>query len=414
MTDCPPVSVIVVSHGRPALLRRALIGIGQVFYRPFELVVVADAAGLEAIADLPFGDRIKTALQDTPNISAARNAGLALSCGQIVAFIDDDAVPEPTWLTHLVFPLLDTDIAAATGTVLGRNGISVQWANRVVDQLGRAFPAPPGPLPGGRAVKLEGTNMAIRREVAVALGGFDEGFAFYLDETDLAYRLMRAGHRVVHAPFATVHHGFAASERRTGDRVPLSLFEIGQSSMHYLQKHATGDEVTEGLSAIRAEQSERVERLVNSGALTVQAGAKLLDGFEAGLDAGKTLSVSSFEASGPSPAFQPLLSSPAPDPALLTGRWLSRRRLQVKAQSLAQDGRSVTLMIFDHTMRAHRVVFTPQGYWLQSGGLFGRSSRNQRLFMIWSLGRRIRSEIERLKKIRWISDAPECNTDEVS
>jgi hypothetical protein len=148
--------------------------------------------------------------------------------------------------------------------------------------------------------------------------------------------------------------------------------------------------------------------------MTVQAGAKLLDGFEAGLDAGRTQSVSSFEASGTSPAFQPLLSAPASDPALLTGRWFSRRRLQERAQSLAQGGRSVTLMIFDHTMRAHRVIFTPQGYWLQSGGLFGRSSRNQRLFMIWSLGRRIGSEIERLKKIRWISDAPECDTDEVS
>lgn len=410
MTDCPPVSVIVVSHGRPALLRRALIGIGQVFYRPFELIVVADAEGLAAISDLPFASHIKTAVQNSANISAARNAGLSLSSGQIVAFIDDDAVPEPTWLNHLVSPLLDTDNAAATGTVLGRNGISVQWANRVVDRLGRTFPAPPGPLPDGLAVKLEGTNMAIRREVAVALGGFDEGFGFYLDETDLAFRLMRAGHRVIHALSATVHHGYAASERRTEDRVPLSLFQIGQSSMHYLQKHATGDEVDQGLAAIRAEQSERVERLVLTGALTMESGAALLDGFEAGLDAGRTISAPSFQGSRTGTAFQPLQHGSAPAPALLTGRWFSRSGLQRQAKSLAQDGRSVTLMVFDHTIKAHRVVFTPEGYWLQSGGLFGRSTRNQRLFMIWSLGGRIRSEIERQKKIRWIFNVPECNT----
>lgn len=410
MTDCPPVSVIVVSHGRPALLRRALIGIGQVFYRPFELIVVADAEGLAAISDLPFASHIKTAVQNSANISAARNAGLSLSSGQIVAFIDDDAVPEPTWLNHLVSPLLDTDNAAATGTVLGRNGIGVQWANRVVDRLGRTFPAPPGPLPDGLAVKLEGTNMAIRREVAVALGGFDEGFGFYLDETDLAFRLMRAGHRVIHALPATVHHGYAASERRTEDRVPLSLFQIGQSSMHYLQKHATGDEVDQGLAAIRAEQSERVERLVLTGALTMESGAALLDGFEAGLDAGRTISAPSFQGSRTGTAFQPLQHGSAPAPALLTGRWFSRSGLQRQAKSLAQDGRSVTLMVFDHTIKAHRVVFTPEGYWLQSGGLFGRSTRNQRLFMVWSLGGRIRSEIERQKKIRWIFNVPECNT----
>ena len=111
------------------------------------------------------------------NISAARNLGADLAGGDILAFIDDDAVPEPTWLNHLVSPLSETHCAAVTGTVLGRNGISVQWANRVVDAEGRAFPAPEGPLPDGLAVKLEGTNMGLRRDVLARLAGLTRALA---------------------------------------------------------------------------------------------------------------------------------------------------------------------------------------------------------------------------------------------
>ena len=414
MTDSPPVSVIVVSHGRPALLRRALIGIGQLFYRPFELVVVADAGGLAAIADLPFASRIKTAIQATPNISAARNMGLSLSSGRIVAFVDDDAVPEPTWLNHLVCPLLDTNIAASTGTVLGRNGISVQWASRVVDRLGAASPAGPGPLREGLAVKLEGTNMAIRREVAVSLGGFDEAFDFYLDETDLAYRLMTTGHQVRFAPLATVHHGYAASNRRTQTRVPLGLYQIGKSSMHYLIKHAPSNEIEKAVAAVRAEQSERVNRFVRSGALARADGDDLLEELEAGLTTGRTIAPLTRTFQTKAPVFSPLLEVPAPPPLLLAGRWFSRSRLLRQANSLAQKGRSVTLMVFGHTPRAHRVLFSAQGVWVQTGGLFGKSSRNQRRFTLWSFTGRIRSETLRQEKIRWISKAPGCNTDEAS
>lgn len=406
MTDLPTVSVIVVSHGRPALLRRALIGIGQLFYRPFELIVVADPEGLAAIADLPFFGRIKTAVQSTPNISVARNLGADLAAGAILAFIDDDAVPEPTWLGHLIFPLFETDFAASTGTVLGRNGISVQWANRVVDALGQAYPMAGAQLPEGCAIKLEGTNMAVRRDALVQLGGFDEGFGFYLDETDLSRRLNAAGSGVALAPLATVHHGYAASTRRSADRVPLGLYQIGFSTMLFLHKHAGSARVDDGLNAMRSEQSARLTRLVTAGKLDGAEAGRLMEQLEAGINAGRAAPTERHRHIGKAPPFCPLHKAPAPEPALLVGRWFRGRVLTKQAESMAQQGRSVSLFLLDHTIRAHRVQVTAAGVWCQSGGLFGPSVRSQPRFTCWSFSGRIRAETERLAKIRWISGLP--------
>ena len=120
--------------------------------------------------------------------------------------------------------------------VIGRNGISFQWKAWVLDRVGftskidvdEENPTILTP-PVGNAVKNEGTNMAARRSVLVDLEGFDPAYHFYLDETDLNMRLVVANHLTAIAPLARLHHGFAQSIRRHGDRVPRDLFDLGAS-----------------------------------------------------------------------------------------------------------------------------------------------------------------------------------------
>jgi len=100
----PTVSVVIVSHGRPASLGICLTGVGQIDYPNFEIVIVADQSRIDAVNAHALGDQVKLVLFDEMNISAARNAGVAAAAGEIIAFIDDDAIPEPTWLTHLIAP----------------------------------------------------------------------------------------------------------------------------------------------------------------------------------------------------------------------------------------------------------------------------------------------------------------------
>jgi glycosyltransferase involved in cell wall biosynthesis len=82
--------VVVVSRDRPEALKRCLLGLSQLQYEPFEIVVVADEKGVAAARQLPFHDHLKLKVFERPNISAARNLGLTHAAGEVVAFIDDD------------------------------------------------------------------------------------------------------------------------------------------------------------------------------------------------------------------------------------------------------------------------------------------------------------------------------------
>ncbi len=188
--DAPRLSVVVVSAGRPRALVRCLTALSQLRSIRFEVIVVADADGLAVARRLPIADRLTLLPQDVENISVARNAGLAVASGDVVAFIDDDAVPEPDWAEALLRGFDRPEVGAVTGPVLGRNGISLQWGRMAVDRQGRDRWLEGQASPDrAEVLKLHGTNMAVRREYLTQTGGFDTGFRFYLDETDLALRL---------------------------------------------------------------------------------------------------------------------------------------------------------------------------------------------------------------------------------
>ncbi|HBN32130.1 MAG TPA: glycosyl transferase family 2, partial [Rhodobacteraceae bacterium] len=78
-------------------------------------------------------------------------------------------------------------------------------------------------------IKTEGTNCAFRRAALIELGGFDPAYHYFLDETDLNYRLGLAGWKTAIVPLAQVHHGHAASENRSANQAPKTLFEVGAS-----------------------------------------------------------------------------------------------------------------------------------------------------------------------------------------
>ncbi|WP_323765039.1 glycosyltransferase family A protein [Marinovum sp.] len=403
-----PVSVIVVSHGRETALKRCLKALRQLSYPNLELVVVADRRSLAALQGLPQAMGIKTAPCDAENISLARNLGLGLAAGEVVAFVDDDAVPEPTWLTHLAAAFDDEEVAAAGGYVRGRNGISWQWRAAWVDGCGERHDLSlPGVRPvvlhpkPGRAIKTEGTNMAFRREVIAGIGGFDPAFRFFLDETDVNLRLARAGHATAIVPLAEVHHGFAESARRRTDRVPRDLFEIGASHAAFLLRHCPERERAAQQVRFAEEQRRRLLRHMVAGRLEPRdvrrLMARLAAGFAEGADRAPTPLPALPHAAAPFAALPP---RPALRPKVTCGRWWHRARLRHQAAHDVAAGHVATALIFSLTAAYGRVSFTPAGVWEHSGGQFGKSERSGRFFTLRSLRRKCDAEITRIRRVR--------------
>jgi GT2 family glycosyltransferase len=298
--DSPPVSVVVVSRERPDALMRCLNGLAQLDYPLFEIVCVACPAGITALSARSDAERIKTVAFDRPNISEARNLGITEAAGEIVAFIDDDAVPEPLWLWHLTAPFSEPNVAATGGYVIGRNGISFQWKARAIDRTGEASeldvkgdqPCVLHPQPD-RAIKTEGTNMAVRRDLLAEMGGFDPSFRFYLDETDLNQRLADMGQATAIVPLAQVHHGFAPSARRRSDRTPTDLFEIGASKAVYLRKHCPSSQQEQALDTFCRYQNARLLRLMQNGQLDPLDVVRLRHGLRRGFKDGQLREINS-------------------------------------------------------------------------------------------------------------------------
>jgi len=407
----PTVSVIVVSRGRPDALRRCLMGLEQLFYRPFEVVVVADPAGIAAITD--WHSDIKFAEFDQANISAARNIGARLAAGDILAFIDDDAVPEPSWLDHLIPPFGDQSVGIAGGYVLGRDGVNYQYRASQVDRFGNGtdlhlsgdapevFDAPPE-----GAIKTEGTNFAIRRAVLVDIGGFDEVYRYYLDETDLNMRLAGTGAHTAIVPLALVHHGFAASERRTRHSRALTLFDIGASLRVFLRKHAPGEDHTALINELRSKQQFFQEKHRKAGRCTRAEVVHVLQTLDDGLEAGRTMAFGRYADLGKPDSGMKLFGRADRFTAsvVLSGRIWRRGYLMRKAARRVAAGERVTLILLEPSRRYLRVNFVQQGFWLHSGGQFGRAGQGDRKIDPMALGSRVQQEIARVRFVRGLAE----------
>jgi glucosyl-dolichyl phosphate glucuronosyltransferase len=217
----PTASVIVCAYteARWADIRAAVESLRRQTAPPAETVLVVDHNPVLL-------DRARDALEDVrcvPNagrrgLSGARNSGIAAARGDVLAFLDDDAVAEPDWLGRLLAAYGDPRVIAVGGAVLPR------WAGErppafppefdwVVGCTYRGMPETAGPVRN-----VIGANMSFRSDVLAAAGGFREGIGRVgtvpvgCEETELCLRARRefpAG-IVLYDPGAVVHHRVSA------------------------------------------------------------------------------------------------------------------------------------------------------------------------------------------------------------
>jgi len=108
----PRISVVVCSYNGARTIRDTLDGLGRVDYPDFEVIVVDDGSTDHVsaiVADYP----VRLIRTENRGLSSARNTGCEAATGEIVAYVDDDAWPDPHWLRYLAIAYRKGDVETA-------------------------------------------------------------------------------------------------------------------------------------------------------------------------------------------------------------------------------------------------------------------------------------------------------------
>ncbi len=227
MTRSPSLTIAICTHDRPALLERALESVVGQVAAPDEILVVDNAPSRDVTRQLVRGrfPAVRYVAEPVPGLDFARNRALAEAHGDIVCFLDDDAVAAPDWADALRRNFADPTVLICTGRIeplsletegqrlFEANGGFSRGADRVrlPEDAVRPLHGRPAPLIAWAISVGCGCSYAVRRDAAQALGGFDEALDLGAvlpggGDHDLLWRALRSGGCVVYEPDALAWH----------------------------------------------------------------------------------------------------------------------------------------------------------------------------------------------------------------
>ncbi|MPV57007.1 hypothetical protein CFB46_08190 [Burkholderia sp. HI2761] len=239
-------SIVINTLNRAALLQKTLESFRWIRYAGDFEVIVVNGPSTDGSAEVisSWSSFIRAGTCPVANLSVSRNVGICMAEGDVVAFIDDDAIPEPEWLTQLAAAYDSPEIGGAGGLVFDQTGYTFQYEYSTANRLGNSNWAAKKSaehlcFPGSYEFPyLQGTNASFRRSALMEVGGFDEEIEYYLDETELCCRLVDAGYVIRQLPNAYVHHKFAPSHVRDDHKITRYRYPVIKNKVYFSLKHA--------------------------------------------------------------------------------------------------------------------------------------------------------------------------------
>lgn len=240
-TPWPRVSVVVCSYNGAATIEETLRGLAALDYPDYEVIVVNDGS-TDATPEIAARYDVRLISTENRGLSAARNTGMNAATGEIVAYTDDDAYPDPHWLQFLAAALLRSEHAA-----IGGPNIAPYTDNHVAECVANA---PGGPLhvlvADEVAEHIPGCNMAYWRDRLMAVGGFNPRYRVAGDDVDVCWKLQAAGETIGFCAAAVVWHhrrpsisrylkqqrGYAKAEALLAEAWPEKYNPAGHMSWH--------------------------------------------------------------------------------------------------------------------------------------------------------------------------------------
>jgi GT2 family glycosyltransferase len=217
-------SIIIVTYNGSAYLEQCLTSVQRDIGIDSEVILV-DNASIDGSADFVqsrYPGVVLVRNRVNRGFAAACNQGSRIAVGRVLVFLNQDTRVEPGWLEALVRGLdQEETIGLTTSKILlmsqpDRIHLCGQDTHYTGLVFGRGFLSPADSMSRPEEVAaVSGASFAVRREVWEKLGGFDETFYMYYEETDLSWRARLAGHRCLYVPDSVVYHDYHATQIST-------------------------------------------------------------------------------------------------------------------------------------------------------------------------------------------------------
>lgn len=236
----PTISVVVCAYNAAATLEECLGSLERCTYPDLDVIVCDDGSTDETGAIARRFSPTRVLELPRGGLSNARNAGIENARGEIVAFLDADAVCHPEWPFHLALSLEDETVGATGGPNLPAR--RTKFAERAVS----ASPGNPVHvlIADDRAEHVPGCNMAFKKDALGAVHWFDPVYTAAGDDVDVCWKLLEKGYEIAFSPAAQVRHhrrdtvrgylrqqrGYGKAERILWTRHPHRFNRLGQAS----------------------------------------------------------------------------------------------------------------------------------------------------------------------------------------
>lgn len=212
------LSVIIVTYNRCNDLRDSLRAICSMDLAPNEIIVV-DSNSADGTHELVKSYPVKFINIKERSMVKARNIGLQHANGEIVAYVDDDAIVSKDWAKHILEAFKNKDVGGVSGRVLplGKSGGKTPDMPEKFRSIGKLFDngfvsnnyelAARFPI---EVDVLIGCNMSFRRNLLLMVGGFDENFkgSCFRDDTDVSTRIKKLNYKLIYCPDALLWHKY--------------------------------------------------------------------------------------------------------------------------------------------------------------------------------------------------------------
>jgi GT2 family glycosyltransferase len=215
----PSISVIVLTYSARQFVSRCLTALLAQTQPDFEVIVVDNASPDRTAAfvrdQFPSVRVVEAAAND--GYGAGNNLGARHAAGDVLVFLNPDAVPDVDWLENLISVMQDRGSRFATSCITLQSDTSrLNSSGNLVHYLGLSFCRGLNER-RSRFDAVEyvsgasGAACAISRDVFEWIGGFDPTFFLYHDDVDLSVRALLAGVRCLYVPKARVAHDYELS-----------------------------------------------------------------------------------------------------------------------------------------------------------------------------------------------------------